>query len=124
MRYKFKCQYCGKGFEGKVNYRKCCSRSCSNSNRTGIKETTNYFTIHDRIKKLKPKPKLCEDCHKEKKLELANISGEYKEDIKDYKYLCRSCHTTFDNKVRYFKEYYKTAKRDRFGKFLPKGCSV
>ena len=55
-----------------------------------------YMGVHNWIRKNKPKPKVCEDCQKKIKLELANLSGKYKRDIADYKYLCRSCHFNFD----------------------------
>ena len=34
--------------------------------------------------------------HKAKRYDWANISGEYKKDINDYKQLCRPCHFRFD----------------------------
>ena len=116
----YKCLYCGKEFKSYIKNRKCCSRSCSNRIFKVKPIITNYFTIHDRIRNHKPKPKLCENCHKEKKLTLANISGLYKVDVNDYKWLCFSCHATFDNKVRFFKEYYKKAERNKNGIFLSK----
>jgi len=53
---------------------------------------TEYKYIHEWITKRKSKPDLCPICELNKKLELANISGEYKLDIDDYEYLCRKCH--------------------------------
>lgn len=32
--------------------------------------------------------------------ELANISGQYKRDTNDFQWVCRSCHTKIDNKMR------------------------
>ena len=37
-----------------------------------------------------------EICNKKKKLDLANISGEYKRDVNDFEWLCRSCHIRKD----------------------------
>jgi hypothetical protein len=48
---------------------------------------------HSQIKKLKPKPEFCEDCHKKEKLALANIRNHnYTLNPKDYKWLCWKCH--------------------------------
>jgi len=55
-----------------------------------------YVGLHTWVKRRKNKPKFCEKCRKEKEVELANISGKYKRDINDFKWLCKSCHTKFD----------------------------
>jgi hypothetical protein len=59
--------------------------------------------IHDWVKSRKPKPKLCEFCHKEKdhlghtKLALANIKNhKYSRNPDDYKYGHYSCHRDYD----------------------------
>lgn len=52
--------------------------------------------IHKRIKRNKPRSEVCTICNEVKKLELSNISGEYKNDISDYWYLCKECHILFD----------------------------
>jgi len=62
-----------------------------------------YNALHDWIKKHKPKSMFCECCGKvTDKLEVANISGLYKRDISDFRWLCRSCHMKMDysNKIR------------------------
>jgi len=57
-----------------------------------------YPGIHKWIKRRKPLPDplVCEECKLPKKLDLANISGEYKRDIDDYRWLCRRCHLSID----------------------------
>jgi hypothetical protein len=53
--------------------------------------------LHDWIRKHKPEQEWCEECHRNKiKVELANLSGKYRRDIKDYKWLCRGCHQKLD----------------------------
>ena len=59
----------------------------------------NYNYLHEWVRKRKPKPELCEDCKKEPPRDLANISGEYKTDINDFKWICRRCHITEDNRI-------------------------
>lgn len=61
----------------------------------------NYFALHQWLNRNYPKPKHCKFCNKtDCILEYANISGEYKRDIKDYYCLCRSCHTKYDHKKK------------------------
>lgn len=48
--------------------------------------------IHLWVIRRKPKPQLCEECKLNKPYDLANISDEYKRDIKDFRWLCRNCH--------------------------------
>ena len=53
--------------------------------------------LHKRLRKKKPKQEYCTICNRYKKqLELANIDGQYSENIKDYMWLCRQCHILFD----------------------------
>jgi hypothetical protein len=60
------------------------------------KKTSSF---HRWIEYRKPKPELCEKCKKNKSYDLANISGEYKRDINDFEWLCRSCHMKEDNRI-------------------------
>ena len=80
-----------RGLKAKIK-RKCrdCDRIASNH----ILCLKCYANIHLQIKKQKPKPKICEECNSSFKLELANISGEYRRDINDFKWLCNVCHRT------------------------------
>ena len=72
---------------------------------TGIKngmwkaDKVKYGSLHDYIKyHLKP-PTHCNNCKEIKKLEIANISGGYKRDFEDWKWLCRSCHMRSDGRI-------------------------
>lgn len=55
--------------------------------------------VHGWVKSRKDKPVLCEDCKKKPSIDLANISGEYKRDLSDWKYICRSCHMIEDGRL-------------------------
>lgn len=55
--------------------------------------------LRDWVKYWLKKPKNCDSCKKEKRLDLANISQEYKRDIKDWEWLCRSCHMKKDGRL-------------------------
>jgi hypothetical protein len=55
-------------------------------------DDVGYCALHNWVRRRKQRPEACEYCHKHKRLLLANISGEYKRDVKDYIWLCGSCH--------------------------------
>ena len=63
------------------------------------KENDKLRAIHVWIRRRKPSVRFCEDCVKEKKLEIANISQEYKRDINDWEWLCRRCHMIKDGRI-------------------------
>lgn len=85
-----------------------CGRDCSNKHRgvTGDKHpkwkdasVLHYTTIHQWVYRQLGKPSYCVDCgtHTAKRFEWANISGEYRRDLKDWKRLCSSCHHKLDD---------------------------
>ena len=55
--------------------------------------------LHEYIGNRLIKPKACEMCGKEKPLDLANISQEYKRELTDWEWLCRTCHMTKDGRL-------------------------
>lgn len=55
--------------------------------------------LHEWVRNRFPKPKFCQDCGEEKRLDLANISQEYYRDLTDWEYLCRKCHMTKDGRI-------------------------
>jgi hypothetical protein len=60
-------------------------------------DSASLSSIHVWIRKHKPDNGICEVCGKTNcRIECANISGEYRRDVEDYMYLCRSCHVAFD----------------------------
>lgn len=61
-------------------------------------DSVGYDSLHSWVKRRIPKPKLCEMCNKNKPYDLSNISGKYKRDVNDFKWLCRSCHIKLDRK--------------------------
>lgn len=67
-------------------------------------------TIHDWVYRYRGSPKKCEDCGTTKKkwYHWANISGEYKRDLKDWKRLCVPCHNKFDKGRNSLKKRFPT----------------
>lgn len=64
-----------------------------------------YKGIHNWISNNKPKPDLCEICNLVPPYDAANISGKYLRDLKDWQYICRSCHMKTDNRILQLKQY-------------------
>lgn len=81
---------------------KRCPSCSTRGERNGLwkGDTVGYDSLHQWIKNHKPKPEFCEDCGKVKPYDLANISGEYKRDIDDFEWLCRSCHMKKDGRLK------------------------
>ncbi len=87
-------------------------------NNYALKKNAGYKAIHLWIRKHKPRPKFCEECGKNKPQEVANISGEYKRDINDYKWWCSKCHRHLDGTVDNLLKYRnKNISRDKKGRF-------
>lgn len=86
-----------------------------------------YVALHNWVRRHKPKPIFCERCNINKPYDLANISGEYKRDINDFEWLCRSCHNKKHDKSKNFHQkpkqikYCKCGKESRVGRC--KSCS-
>lgn len=65
-------------------------------------DKVGYTSLHEWVARHKKKPKLCEECKKNKPYDLANISGNYKRDIRDFQWLCRKCHMAKDGRLKNF----------------------
>jgi hypothetical protein len=61
--------------------------------------------LHEWIRRNKAKPQFCEKCQINSPKDLANISGEYKRDLNDFKWICRSCHMKEDGRIFQLKQY-------------------
>lgn len=60
---------------------------------------SGYVALHRYVKRHKSKPELCEECQERPAYDLTNISGEYRRDLDDWKWLCRSCHMIEDGRM-------------------------
>jgi len=57
-------------------------------------------SLHDWVKRRKPKLEYCERCGKVNCwIDLSNNSGNYLRDVNDYEWLCRSCHRKKDFRI-------------------------
>lgn len=63
-----------------------------------------YGKLHDWVRRHKKTSLYCEKCGiVYDKLDLANISQEYRRDINDYLWLCRKCHMREDGRIEKLK---------------------
>jgi endogenous inhibitor of DNA gyrase (YacG/DUF329 family) len=102
--YIKQCANCGIDIEitNKHKNKKYCSIRCSKLGKNNPKwtgDSVSYNALHTWINTHLPKPLKCECCNEDKKLDAANISGEYKREFSDWKWLCRSCHMKDDNRI-------------------------
>jgi|SRR6185503_18005070 len=108
--YKLNCIICGKDRIFKIKTDmirhnktgKCMD--CFQKTKKGMlynkKTNSNELrSLHTWIKKRLKKPLECYDCNLIKPLDLANISQEYKRDLNDWEWLCRSCHMKKDGRL-------------------------
>jgi len=80
------------------------SRGINNPNWKG--DNVEYSALHAWIRRHLSKPELCENCHENKRLVAANITGVYSRDFSNWKYICYRCHNYMDktvNNLKYFK---------------------
>jgi len=72
-------------------------------------DDVGFTSLHQWIREHKPKVDLCERCNKTPPYDVANISGEYKRDINDFEWLCRSCHMNDDGRINNLKRLPSTS---------------
>jgi len=80
-------------------HRRGISVNCGENNGMWKGDDVGNKSLHEWGRKHKPKPEFCEMCNIRPPYDLANISGEYKRDINDFKWLCRSCHMKEDGRL-------------------------
>jgi hypothetical protein len=74
----------------------------------------SYAGVHSWIRRELGPATHCsnDDTHESKRYEWANISGDYKRDINDYRPLCKSCHSKYD-----MSDNYKESMRKNWQKY-------
>lgn len=62
-------------------------------------DSVSYKSLHAWVRRNKPAPTNCSSCNLPKRLDAANISGNYLRDLSDWVYLCRKCHMESDGRM-------------------------
>ena len=60
------------------------------------KEIVAYSRLHFYIRRLLPRPELCPICEERKSYEVACTTYIYNKDLKNWNWLCQSCHKKYD----------------------------
>jgi hypothetical protein len=58
----------------------------------------DYWSLHEWVRKNRPKPLVCEQCHINSPREVANIDRIYEKDISHFRWMCVSCHAKRDGR--------------------------
>lgn len=83
-------------------------------------DRVGLVALHEWVINKFPKPKLCNDCKKDKPRDLANISQKYLRDLSDWEWLCRRCHMLKDGRIAGLKQ--RGAARKKRHEVLCRGC--
>ena len=65
--------------------------------------------LHAWVRRHLAKPELCQTCSLKKAFDLANITGVYNREFKNWKYLCRKCHMLSDGRIYNLKNQVRLA---------------
>lgn len=60
------------------------------------KNDVSYAGIHMWVQKYRPRAGTCQECGAERTTHHANLSGEYRRDLDDYREMCVPCHKSYD----------------------------
>jgi len=115
-------EYCKTRIFTSKNKQKMSQSKLGEKNGMWVGLKIGYAGVHSYIKRRLKKPDKCSNCSKVTfKLDLANISQEYKRELNDWEYLCRKCHMTKDGRIlllgKYEQDYAKgwVTRRQRYG---------
>lgn len=73
-------------------------------------------SIHEWVRRRIPKPELCVKCQIKKAVHLSNTGHTYKRKLKDWEWLCGSCHKIKDANMKLMAAYLKGYQDAKNGK--------
>lgn len=100
-----KCEQCNCEYQTARNKRRFCSKSCAHTganNPSWKGDKVGVQQVHTWVEKRLGRPDRCSNCETIGKVDLANISQQYKRDLDDWKWLCRRCHMESDGRLEKF----------------------
>ena len=68
-------------------------------------DKVTYNPLHTWVKRHLPKPDLCERCELVPPFDLANITGVYNREFKNWRYYCRRCHMESDGRLDHVRKW-------------------
>lgn len=75
-------------------------------------ENVGYQAIHWWILQKKPKPNLCEQCNQNEPYDLSSKNHTYSRKLKEWEWLCRSCHSKNDKRILNIRKMNKSYKNE------------
>lgn len=112
-RIKKNCASCGVEFMASRPSVRFCGKGCDkkgpNSPHWKGNEVSNKV-LHKWVERQLGRPKCCSKCGAIGKVDLANISNQYKREVSDWEWLCRKCHMAGDGRLNKFLSYSQTKK--------------
>lgn len=99
---KFDCEHKDtfKNLKSYSNHRRWCLGKIKSKAWKG--DNVSYKTLHQWVRRWLKKPSFCQKCNISQAKEVANVSGSYKRDLKDWLWLCVLCHRIMDGQVDRF----------------------
>ena len=93
-------KYCSKecAFKSTISRRLRSLSKESELNPNWKGDSIKYHAVHRWVERRLKKPDICPRCKQKGWMDLHNISGEYKRDVKDWEWLCRRCHMIVDGR--------------------------
>ena len=111
------CPYCsGISKLPDPNWRR--NKMIGNKNPQWKGDEVSYRSLHEWVNNYLPKPDKCEECKINKPYDASNISGEYKRDLKDWRWLCRKCHMISDGRLEKLAQPHIITQRDKLGRII------
>lgn len=99
------CEYCKKEFKTYRSIRRFCGKKCARmgeNNPSWKGGSVGKQQVHKWVSRALGRPEQCSKCGAKGKVDLANISQEYKRDLTDWEWLCRQCHMKSDGRLEKF----------------------
>ena len=96
--------------------RKLSQSKLADKNQQWRGDKVGYYGFHGWVKTHLVKPQLCQRCFNGPAYDLANVTGIYKRDLTNWKYLCRKCHMWFDGRLS------ARDKRGRWARMKKESC--
>jgi hypothetical protein len=121
-RIKKTCESCGKEFMASRKDVRFCGKGC---NKKGDKnpqwkgDAVSIKVLHGWVERQLGRPTFCSLCGITGKVDLANISNEYKRDLTDWEWLCRKCHMDKDGRMAVFLSH-----SNKYNKLPNRNCGM
>jgi len=91
--------------------RKLSESKIGEKNPMWVGDKVSYGALHDWVRSHLEEPEYCEICDSAPPFDLANVTGIYNRDFKNWAYLCRLCHMDSDGRLDKIGRYDRSKRR-------------